>query len=171
MIMPPRVRKLVLAVHLTFSGGWMGAAVAYLSLGIVATTSLDPSAIRGAWVAMEVIGWFVIVPMSVGSLLTGLAMALGTKWGLLCHYWVLFAFVLTVVAALVLIMHMPDVSALADTARESDVDNLDDLGGDLFHAAFGLGVLLVIQVLNIYKPPGMTRYGWRKQRGRNGAAA
>jgi hypothetical protein len=24
-------------------------------------------------------------------------------------------------------------------------------------------VLLVIQVLNVYKPRGMTRYGWRKQ--------
>jgi hypothetical protein len=24
-------------------------------------------------------------------------------------------------------------------------------------------VLLTIQVLNLYKPPGMTRYGWRKQ--------
>jgi hypothetical protein len=24
-------------------------------------------------------------------------------------------------------------------------------------------VLLVITALNVYKPPGMTRYGWRKQ--------
>ena len=28
--------------------------------------------------------------------------------------------------------------------------------------AIGLVVLLVIQVLNVYKPAGMTRYGWRK---------
>jgi hypothetical protein len=27
----------------------------------------------------------------------------------------------------------------------------------------GLVVLLVIQVLNLYKPPGLTRYGWRKE--------
>lgn len=24
-------------------------------------------------------------------------------------------------------------------------------------------ILFVVQVLNIYKPPGLTRYGWRKQ--------
>ena len=36
------------------------------------------------------------------------------------------------------------------------------LGGDLFHAVGGLVVLLVPLVLNIYKPPGKTRYGWRR---------
>ena len=37
------------------------------------------------------------------------------------------------------------------------------LGGDLFHAGGGLMVLLVITALNMYKPQGMTPYGWRKQ--------
>ena len=40
---------------------------------------------------------------------------------------------------------------------------LEELGGDLFHPGLGLVVLLAIQVLNLYKPPGMTRYGRRKQ--------
>jgi len=30
------------------------------------------------------------------------------------------------------------------------------------HPAGGLLVLLVPAILSIYKPPGMTRYGWRK---------
>ena len=163
MIMPPRVRKFVLAVHLIFSVGWIGSAAAYLALGVTARTSEEPMTIRGAWVAMEVTGWFVIVPMAVGSLLTGLVMALGTRWGLFRYYWVLFALVLTTVATVVLIMHMPDVSSLADKAREADAAGLEELGGDLFHTTVGLAVLMVIQVLNVYKPPGMTRYGWRKQ--------
>ncbi|MPY95445.1 MAG: hypothetical protein GEV08_21030, partial [Acidimicrobiia bacterium] len=33
---------------------------------------------------------------------------------------------------------------------------LDALGGDLAHPAIGLGVLLVIQGLNVYKPRGVT---------------
>ncbi len=40
---------------------------------------------------------------------------------------------------------------------------LDGLGGDLLHPGIGLVVLLAIQILNVYKPPGMTRYGWRRQ--------
>jgi len=112
---------------------------------------------------MELTGWYVIVPLALASLLTGLVMALGTKWSLFRHYWVLFSLVLTILATVVLLLHMPDVSVLADVAQEAEGVSLDGLGGDLFHPGLGLVVLLVIQVLNVYKPRGMTRYGWRKQ--------
>ncbi len=61
------------------------------------------------------------------------------------------------------LLHMPTVSAMADIAREAEGDQLHDLGGDLIHPRIGLVVLLVIQVLNVYKPRGMTGYGQRKQ--------
>lgn len=118
---------------------------------------------RAAWTAMELIGWFAIVPLALASLLTGLIMSLGTKWGLFRHYWTLISLVLTVLATSVLLLHMPDVSFLADVAQEAEGARLVGLGGDLFHSGLGLVVLLVIQVLNVYKPPGMTPYGWRKQ--------
>ncbi len=89
--------------------------------------------------------------------------ALGTKWGLFRHYWVLITLALTILATVVLLLHMPDVSSLADVAREADGADLGGLGGDLFHAGGGLLVLLVITVLNVYKPRGMTPYGQRKQ--------
>ena len=38
------------------------------------------------------------------------------------------------------------------------------LGGDLFHPGAGLLLLLAITMLNVYKPEGLTPYGWRKQR-------
>ena len=71
--------------------------------------------------------------------------------------------VLTLLATVVLVLHMPSVSALADVAREADGTRHGGLGGDLFHAGGGLLVLLVIGVLNVYKPRGLTPYGWRKQ--------
>lgn len=161
--MRPRVRKFALATHLTVSIGWIGAVVAYLGLGVAAVTSQDAQTVRSAWIAMELTGWYVVVPLALASLLTGLVMALGTKWGLLRYYWVLVAFVLTTLATAVLLLHMPTVSSLADVARDADGARLDALGGDLFHSGLGLVVLLAIQVVNVYKPPGMTRYGWRKQ--------
>lgn len=119
---------------------------------------------RAAWIAMELTGWYGIVPLALASLLTGLVMALGTKWGLFQHYWVLISLVLTVVATVVLLLHMPTVSSLADVAQEAEGARLDGLGGDLFHPGGGLVVLLAVQVLNLYKPRGMTPYGQRKQR-------
>jgi len=163
MTMPPGLRKLALTAHLTFSVGWIGAVVGYLALGVAAVRSQDAQTVRAAWIAMEVTGWFVIVPLALATLLTGLVMALGTPWGLFRHYWVLIALVLTILATVVLLLHMPTVSAVADVARETDGAHLGGLGGDLLHPGLGLVVLLVITVLNVYKPRGLTRYGWRKQ--------
>ena len=163
MTMTPGLRKFALTVHLTFSVGWIGAVVAYLGLGVAAWTSQDVQTVRAAWIAMELTGWFVIVPLAFASLLTGLVMSLGTKWGLFRHYWVLFSLLLTILATVVLLLHMPTVSFLADVAAEVDATSLGGLGSELLHAGVGLLVLLVIQVLNVYKPRGMTPYGWRKQ--------
>ena len=163
MPMKPGVRKFALSAHLTFSVGWIGAVLTYVALGVSAVRSSDADVIRAAWVTMELIGWYVIVPLAVASLVTGVVMALGTKWGLFRHYWVVISFVLTLFCTVVLLLHMPTVSATADVAQAADGAALEGLGGDLFHPGLGLVILLVVQVLNIYKPPGLTRYGWRKQ--------
>ena len=161
--MSRRLRKVALALHLTVSIGWVGAVLAYLGLGVAAVTSERESTIRSAWIAMELIGWWVIVPLALASLLTGVVMALGTKWGLVRYYWVLISFVLTTFATSILLLHMPDVTTVADRARAARSSELEGLGGDLFHAGVGLAVLLFVLALNIAKPPGLTRYGWRRQ--------
>ena len=164
MIMKPGLRKLALSAHLTFSVGWIGTVVAYLALGLLATNSSDVDNVRAAWTTMELIGWYVSVPLAVVSFLTGLVMALKTKWGLFRHYWVSVSFFLTLFATVVLILHMPSVSSSAEIARTAEGELLESLGGDLHHPAVGHVILLVVQVLNLYKPKGLTRYGWRKQR-------
>jgi hypothetical protein len=163
-MMTPGVRKYALIVHLTCSVGWIGAVVAYLALCVAAVTSPDEQTVRAAWTAMDVAGWWAIVPLAIAALLTGLVMSLGTQWGLFRHYWVVFSLALTVVCTVVLVLHMPTVSAVAKLARNVDGADLRALGGDLFHPAVGLVLLLAIVVLNVYKPAGLTPYGWRKLR-------
>ena len=168
-MLSPRARKFSLSVHLTVSIGWIGAVVAYLGLGPTAVKADDPELIRSMWSAMEIVGWFVIVPLALASLLTGLLMALGTKWGLFQHYWVTISFVLTVFAVVVLLLHMPSVTSTADLALAEEGQALQALGGDLGHPSIGLVILLAVQVLNLYKPRGLTRYGWRKQQAQRSA--
>ena len=162
--MPPRIRKFALAVHLTLSVGWIGGVLAYLALGVSAVIRQDADTVRAAWVAMDVIGWYALVPLACAALLTGLIMSLGTPWGLFRHYWVVVSLALTVICTLVLVLHMPSVSALAAMAGSADPSHLRSFGGDLFHPGVGVLVLLVITALNVYKPRGLTRYGWRKVR-------
>jgi len=121
--------------------------------------------LRSVWYALNVIGWYVIVPLAIAALGTGLLMALGTSWGLARHYWVLASLVLTVVGAGVLLIHMPTVSFYTSTAVQAEAGEMAGLRhalrGELLHAGLGLMVLLVVQTLNVYKPRGLTAFGHR----------
>lgn len=93
MRFPPPVRRLVLAVHLTLSVGWIGTVMAYLVLVLTAANTRDADTIRSAWIGMDLIGWYAIVPLFVLSVVRGVAMSLGTTWGLLRHYWVVMSLI------------------------------------------------------------------------------
>lgn len=162
MTMTPVLRKFALTVHITASVGWIGAVIAYLALVAATMTSQDAQTVRGAYLAMEPITRFALVPLAFASLLTGLVMSLGTPWGLFRHYWVLAKLLLTILATIVLLSYTQTVGFLADVAADPGAD-LDGMGGGLLHPAGGLVVLLLIMILSVYKPRGMTRYGWRKQ--------
>jgi hypothetical protein len=95
MPMTPRLRKLMLTAHLTSSVGWLGAVAVSFALGVAGLTSQDAQTVRGAYLTLELTGWFVLVPLSLASLLTGLVQSLGTTWGLFRHYWVLFKLLIT----------------------------------------------------------------------------
>ena len=121
---------------------------------------------RAAYLAMELITRFVIVPLAFASLLTGLIQSLGTPWGLFRYYWVLLKLLLTVFATIVLLGKMELIGYAARLAAETTLSRADLRAAGIqlvVHAAGGLLVLLVPAVLSVYKPPGMTRYGWRKQ--------
>lgn len=163
MVMKPALRKIALTVHITSSVGWLGAVVGFLILVVAALSSQDIMTVQAVWIAMELIGWFAIVPLALISLLSGLVMSLCTQWGLFKHYWVLFKLLLTILAITVLLLNMQTVSFLAEVAKDTGYVNLDGLWGELIHSGGGLLVLLVIIILSVYKPRGLTGYGRRKQ--------
>jgi hypothetical protein len=165
MILAPRLRKFALAVHIALSVGWIGAVAGYIALDVAAATSKDAGTLRAAYLAMGLIAWYVIVPLALASLLTGLIMSLGTKWGLFRHYWTLISLLLTLVATVVLLVETQTIGHFADIAADprTSSEDLRALGSTLVHSVGGALVLLVILFLNVYKPRGMTRYGWRKQ--------
>ena len=166
MIMPQRLRKFALAAHITLAVGWIGAVASYIALDVAAATSQNAQTLRAAYIGMEVIAWYVIVPLALASLLSGLIMSLGTKWGLFRHYWVLISLVLTVVATAVLLVEVRVINSFAEMAADprTSKEHLRAMPSTLVHSIGGTVVLLVVLVLNVYKPQGVTRYGWRKQR-------
>lgn len=163
--MTPSARKLMLTIHLTTSVGWAGALAVFLAHAIVSLASHDDQIVRAASIAMGLTAWFVIVPLSFASFVSGIVQALGTAWGLVRHYWVLFKLVLTVVATGVLLLKLEPINQLAEqTALAAANANLVGLRTSLaLHAAGGLLILLAATVLGIYKPAGLTPYGMRRE--------
>lgn len=164
MIMSPRLRKFALTAHITSSVGWLGAVVAFLGLAVVGLTSQDAQTVRGAYLVMEPAAWFVLVPLAFASLLTGLVQSLGTRWGLIRHYWVLFKLLITVFATIVLLIYMETLGLMAGLAADPSADlGLVRDDSPLLHTVLALLLLLVATVLAVYKPRGITWYGQRKQ--------
>lgn len=166
MPMTPRLRKFALTLHITVSVGWLGAVAAFLALAVAGLVSQDEQIIPAAYLAMELTTWYVIVPLAFASLLTGLIQALGTRWGLFRHYWVLAKLLVTILATLLLLVHTQPIRIMADIAREASLSTADagrlqiQLVGD---AGAALLALLVTTTLSVYKPPGKTPYRWRQR--------
>jgi hypothetical protein len=163
------LRKLVLTAHITFSVGWIGAVAAFLALAIAGLTSQNVQMVRVAYPAMELTARLVIVPLAFASLLSGVVQALATPWGLFRHYWVLAKLLLTTFATIVLLKKMSLIGYAARRATETPLSSADLRGAGMplvVHAAGGILVLLVVTILSVYKPWGLTRYGRRKQQER-----
>lgn len=165
MMMSPALRKLALMAHVTTAVGWVGAVLSFLVLAIAGVRSADDHTVRAAYTAMNLLVRYVIVPIAFASVVSGLVSALGTKWGLFRHYWVLIKLVLTVVALAILLVQLAPIASLAAAAADplSSITAHPEAKRPLIHAAGGLIVLLFVQVLGVYKPRGMTRYGWRRE--------
>src|SRR5829696_5533206 len=100
--MTPALRRFMFTTHITSSLGWVGAVIAFLALAVIGVTSDDELTVRGAYLVMAPAAWFVLLPLAHASLLSGIALSLGTKWGLFRHYWVVAKLLITVFATVIL---------------------------------------------------------------------
>lgn len=168
MPLSARARRLALTTHVTSSVGWGGALIAYLALAIAGLTTGDASKMRAVYVSMELVGWFVIIPLCVASAASGVVESLGTEWGLVRHHWVRTKLGLTLIASIVLFVHMRVVRQVSGLAAHMPSFPTADLHGTriqlVVHAAGGLVVLLAAIALSFYKPWGRTAYGERMAR-------
>src|SRR5215212_8163986 len=167
--MPPRLRKLVLTVHVVISVGWIGIEAGLLALGLAGLYTRDPEVLRTAYVAVGLFGGIFLVPVSIGALITGVLLSVGTPWGLIRHYWVLVKFVLTVALTvggiLVLNQKLQEAAVRVSEVPLSTLTSAD-VGTLRFQivAAVSVALLLLITAtaLSVYKPWGRTWFGRRK---------
>jgi hypothetical protein len=172
--MTPALRKLTLAAHVIFSVSWIGAVAAFLVLSIAGLMSQSPETVRGVYTSMDLISRFVIIPMCLAALATGIVDAFVTPWGLFRYYWVVVKFALTLIATFLLLMHENAIARATKwvsgaSATQLFAADFGPLQTELVQkAALAVVLLTGIAILGIYKPWGLTAYGRRTEQQRVG---
>jgi hypothetical protein len=78
--------------------------------------------------------------------------------------------VITIIATLILLVHTQPIGLLARVAAKTAVLDADLYSQQLLMVVASGAALVVLGVvtgLSVYKPQGMTPYGWRKQQGQS----
>lgn len=142
----PAVRRALLSVHVIASVGLLGASSVLLVLAISAATTGDPEQAHVAYGFMAMFGIVFGLPLNLCTLITGVALGLGTKWGVLRNSWV--------TAKLVLLLTTMLSGALV--IRPGAAQMVAGAGGFeawlIAAAAYNVAVLAASTVVSIYKP-------------------
>jgi hypothetical protein len=160
--MTPALRRLTFTAHVASSVSWLGAVLAFIALAVIGATSDDEVSVRGAYLLMAPAAWFVLLPLAHASLLSGIALSLGTAWGLFRYYWVVLKLAMTVVATAILLVYMATFRQMAGVAADPMMDvAVVRNASPIVHAILAAILLLAATVLGIYKPFGMIDHGRR----------
>ncbi|MBE1488375.1 hypothetical protein [Plantactinospora soyae] len=158
--MAPRTRKVWLTLHVGFSVGWLGVGLTMTVLAILGTTTDSHTLRHGVYEVLHVVDLAAAIPSMFLSIITGLVVSLGTKWGLVRHWWVLAKFAISVSIPL---LAGTVESALADelarrTVEPTGVPGSSGVALAACLAAFTVA-LWVATVLSVVKPANRTRWG------------
>jgi uncharacterized membrane protein len=146
MSISPKLRRAVLTAHIVASVGLLGECAGILAINVRAATTADPALAASSY---ELLGMFSVVfgiPLSMASLGTGVALGLGTKWGVLRHRWV--------TAKLLLILSVIVVGALVIGPAVAEMR--EGRGGNesvlILASAYDVVALSLATGLSVYKP-------------------
>ena len=154
-------RKILLLTHILTSVGMMGAISCFFALAWLGL--VDVGAGPAVYPAMNIITQALIVPLALASLVIGTLQALVTQWVLMRHYWVLLKLVLTLIVVAILLMQTANISLLGTLPADglARPEWATTRFSMVLHAGGGFVVLALTLILSVYKPKGLTPYGWR----------
>lgn len=167
------VRKWTLMTHLVSSTGWIGADLVFLILSITGYASGDPALRAACYRAIGMFALWLLLPLGLLSLATGLLLGIGSKYGLLQYWWVATKLVINLVLlVLVLVALRPVVGDAAAASQHIDPTLAGRLGAAprnlLFPPAVSISALSFATYLGVFKPWGRTPRG-RRLSGRRGS--
>ncbi|WP_131742939.1 DUF2269 domain-containing protein [Actinomadura roseirufa] len=154
----PPVRKTLALVHIAASVALLGEVWGQLVLNLTATLTADGALAHAAYRLMWVLVVAGGIPLALTALASGIALGLGSPWGLARHYWVLAKLVLLIGVILFgALLFQPE--AMADATRGGARPS--GRGWEQVAVVSGQFVMvLTATALSVFKPRGRVR--WRR---------
>ncbi|MFD3925574.1 DUF2269 family protein [Streptomyces sp. NPDC058614] len=151
-------RRASLVVHVAASASWLGLTLGLLALGITAATTGSAVTVEASVRAMKLFADWLLLPVALLTLLSGLLLSLGTPWGLARYRWVCAKFWLTLATTTATVFALRPAVNSAVTAVAAG-NPLPDAGDVLFGPIVSLSAYLFMTVISVVKPWGLTRRG------------
>jgi cytochrome c biogenesis protein CcdA len=155
--MKPRLRKIVMTIHVVGSVGLLGSVATLLLFAIIAATTDDAELAESAYRLMSAETMAFGIPLSFTSLLSGIALGLGTRWGVLRHWWTTLK--LGAIVAVILMGALvigPAIEAMRDDPNAGAEWRI------LLAASLDVALLGTSVALSIFKPGGQRSPKYRR---------
>ncbi|MFC8506371.1 DUF2269 domain-containing protein [Streptomyces sp. NPDC057411] len=150
-------RRAFLVVHVAVSVAWLGLSLGLLTLGITAYSTQDPTLTEAAYRAMKVFADWLLTPVALVTLGSGLVLSLGTPWGLARHRWVWIKFWITLATATATIFALRPEIGHAAAAGVPDISLVAA-------PTVSTTAYLFMTAVSVLKPWGLTGRGRRLRR-------
>jgi uncharacterized membrane protein len=160
----PRARKTVLLLHIIAGGTWFGLDVAMAVLLFNAITT-DSAAMRAHTLqSLQLVTVWPMFSAAMLSLITGILLGLGSRYGLIRYWWVAIKLGLNLVLATLIVTSLRgEVAEAADLGRQLALGA--NLGWDftdlLYPPIVSPTALTVAFLLAVFKPWGRIRRSGR----------
>ena len=152
LTLPVPWRKLLLSLHVATTVSVLGTDLVLLTLGIASLGGADP---RTIYPAAHLASAWLVAPLAVLSLGTGLLLGLLTPWGVFRYWWVTIKLAITIVlTGIVLFVLVPRLGmvAAAVTASDSGPLPIGERVSLVIAPALASSLLLLNVILAIFKP-------------------
>lgn len=139
-------RNALLTGHIVFSVALLGDSAGYLAVAIRMSTIDDPVLVHDSIKTLNMFSLVFGIPLSFAALLTGIALGIGTTWGVFRYPWVVTKLVLIVTVLLV-------GAFVLGPASSQMLDGDGDTTGRLIAGAtYDVVALTVATGLGVFKP-------------------
>lgn len=159
------LRKLLLTVHLLFSGILLGCTVVFVILDLTALFSRDQPTLEACYRIMHLLSRTSLRASTIGSIVSGALLSVLTSWGLLQFRWIIAkeALSLPVLALGLYGIYEWSLRGLHRVAA-GGADVFADTGYQSDGLMLGTGIalqlvsLVLLFWLSVYKPGGRTAW-------------